>query len=95
MLLPRLSKQMRQDNRFLVPDFALFPMLVETAGLVSVVPKSLASHYSSRYAFKIFDPPFPPLTLKLLWSRSREKDLRLRWHLDQIREAFRRLQASQ
>ncbi|MGO9356104.1 MAG: LysR family transcriptional regulator [Xanthobacteraceae bacterium] len=90
-----VSQQMRQDNRFLVPNFALLPLLVESAGLVSVIPKSIAQHYVSRYAFETFDPPiaFPPLTLKLLWARGREKDLRLRWFLDRIREAFRRLQA--
>jgi DNA-binding transcriptional LysR family regulator len=90
-----ISKKMRQDNRFLVPSFALLPMLVENTGLVSVIPKSIARHYVSRYAFEMFDPPvaFPPLTLKLLWARGREKDLRLRWFLERIREAFRRVQA--
>ncbi len=90
-----ISRQMRQDNRFLVPDFALLPMLVEKAGLISVVPKSLAARYVSLYAFETFDPPvaFPPLTLHLLWARGREKDVRLHWFLDQIRAAFRRLQA--
>jgi DNA-binding transcriptional LysR family regulator len=90
-----ISRQMKQDNRFLVPDFGMLPMLVDRAGLISVVPKSLAARYVSLYAIETFDPPvpFPPLTLTLLWARGREKDLRLRWFLDRVREAFRRLQA--
>lgn len=90
-----ISRQMKQDNRFVVPDFGMLPMLVDRAGLISVVPKSLASRYVKLYAIETFDPPvaFPPLTLTLLWARGREKDLRQRWFLGQVREAFRRLQA--
>lgn len=90
-----LSQQIRQHNRFLVPSFALLPMLVEQAGLISVIPKSIAQQFAPRYRFEMFEPPvpFPPLTLKLLWARARQNDVRLRWFLDRIADAFRRLQA--
>ena len=90
-----ISQQVEQENRFLVPDFGLLPLLVEKGGAISTIPKSLAVRYVSRYEIEMFEPPvpFPPLALTLLWTRGREKDLRLRWFLDQVRNAFSQLTA--
>lgn len=85
-----ILKQLRQRNRFLVPEFTLLPMIVAQSDLISLVPRSMATYYAGLYHIALFEPPieFPPLALNLLWLRGRERDKRFCWFLDAVRASF-------
>lgn len=84
-----------QNDRLLVPEFTLLPMLVSTLDLISVVPLSIARLFGRVYPITVFEPPvaFPPLKLNLLWARARAGDTALSWFVSELRACFDRLRA--
>ncbi len=91
------AMQLKQNNRLLIPEFTLLPMVVAKSDMVSLIPLSMARHFSEKYDIEMFQPPveFPPLVLCLLWVRGREKEVRFKWFLNAIRDTFRRLDIPQ
>jgi LysR family nod box-dependent transcriptional activator len=85
-----------QNDRLLVPEFTLLPMLVASLGVISVVPQALARLFVRVYPIRVFTPPiaYAPLTLNLLWSRARDRDPALSWFVGELRGCFDRLRVA-
>lgn len=86
-----------QNDKFIVPYFTLLPNLVTIVkDAISVVPASVAHHYSKILPIRSFRPPieFRAHNLVMVWARSREKDPELCWLRDAICDAAKRVAVS-
>ena len=83
---------LRQNDRILVPEFTMLPIIVATTNAVSVVPRTVARDFSRWLPLRIFEPPIrlPPMRLVMVWSRARENEEPLAWFRRQVAETFRR-----
>jgi len=84
------SLNLKQNDKILVPEFTLLPMLVCSTGFISVVPKSLGIYYAAHLPLRLFTPPlpFPPLRLVMIWSKARQRDEELTWFRKQVKNCF-------
>jgi len=83
-----------QNDKFIVPYFTLLPNLVTMVkDAISVVPASVAHHYSRFLPIRSFRPPieFRAHNMIMVWARSREKDPELCWLRNAICEAAKRV----
>jgi len=78
-----------QRNSILIPYFTLLPQTVVGSDLISLIPQTLAEHYSEIFHICTFRPPFelPPLESAMIWAKNRESSPSLRWLRSIVRNA--------
>ena len=75
------DRRIQQRNRMLVSNFMLLPILAATGGCIALVPRRLALLFAERFELRLLEPPvrFPPLRLRMIWSRAVDTDPGHRW----------------
>ncbi len=75
------DRRIQQRNRMLVSNFMLLPILAATAGCIALVPRRLALLFAERFELRLLEAPvrFPPLRLRMIWSRTADSDPGHRW----------------
>jgi DNA-binding transcriptional LysR family regulator len=61
--------------------YCLLPILAATGGCIALVPRRLALLFAERFELRLLEPPvrFPPLRLRMIWSRAVDTDPGHRW----------------
>jgi DNA-binding transcriptional LysR family regulator len=80
------DRRIEQRNRMLVSNFMLLPLLAATGGCIALVPRRLARIFAKRFDLRMLEPPmrFPPLRLRMIWSRTVDGDPGHRWFRDAL-----------